>query len=359
MAQHSSPIRSTHKRKCNWIDSESETELRQEQEVAEAIVISSADEQPAPQIHLSGYSTPSPTKERTQRKATKSDKCPPIRKSNSKPLRSSTPCASASPSGCPSSSYIPEERGTTITFKHLLDTSWETLTDTSLDTSTPGYKRGIHDKPVQRSPQQLEQEARDEILDEGMNYSPLPTWMHRVRPASVHILADHHLGNWPIGDRLCKFSYFQHLPLIRWNDKLQYRDILIRAGVVVLYLQKIRHTGHTTFLKERVAQMCKAVRRANPDTRVFICDTLPSTAMLENQQVSKFNRELFVAVQQVNREMENIFYLSMNAHFSDVHGNLIHPADKYFKTSGELTYLGCVIFRACLCREVGITSYTL
>ena len=83
--------------------------------------------------------------------------------------------------------------------------------------------------------------------------------MTRRREPSVHILADAHLQNWPIGDTLCRISYFQHLSTSQWIEKLKRKTITIRTRITVLYMQKFRNLIHPTPLKNRLAQVCRAV----------------------------------------------------------------------------------------------------
>ena len=186
-----------------------------------------------------------------------------------------------------------------------------------------------------------------------MNYK-LPSWLRTRRPPSIHVIADQHLEEWPLGDQYCKLTYCQHLPLSQWLEHLRTQQLTIKAHNVVLYLHKLRHETHLTLLKNRLAQLCRVVRAAAPECRIFLSDMLPTESTLENDQITRHNGQLFIAVQHVNCDLERVFYLSMRIHFND-----IVPWMDYFKRSGELTRLGCLTFRGCLAREVGITNYTL
>ena len=184
----------------------------------------------------------------------------------------------------------------------------------------------------------------------------LPRWVRRRRPPSVHMIANHHLEEWPIGDIQCKLSYFQHLLLSQWGEKLR-SQLPLKAHTVVLYLQKLRHMEHVTLLKNRLSQICRAIRAA-AQCHIFVCDTLPSELAIDNQLVQQYKKELFTAVQHINRQLERDFYLSMHVHFWS--NNLpIEPWSKYFKCSGELTAPGCFTFRGCMVCKVGITNYSL
>ena len=86
-----------------------------------------------------------------------------------------------------------------------------------MDTSTPGFKRGNH-LSVFTPQEEYDEQIREAIRKHGLRYK-LPKWMHKVR-SSVHVLANHHLGEWPVGDHYCKLAMFQHLPLSQWLYKL-------------------------------------------------------------------------------------------------------------------------------------------
>ena len=271
-------------------------------------------------------------------------------------LGHSTPCEPADHNGSPTSSYPRDEvrESVYIHFQHP-DCSqvWETQSEASLlETSTPSYKRGNHEKDDGNGP------IRDLILAEGMRYE-VPTWQHTRRPTSVQMFVDHQLGEWPIGDTYVKLNYFMHQPVSQWIAKVKNHTIPIIARIIVLFIHKLRGSTHHSPLKNRISQIVRAIRVVAPDTHVFVCDMLPTESILDTQQILRFNRSLFTATQQANRETGKIFYLSMCAHFRDSSGNPIEPWDQYFKTSGELTSLGCHLFRSCLIREVGITNYSL
>ena len=111
-------------------------------------------------------------------------------------------------------------------------------------------------------------------------------------------------------------------------------------------------------LKNRLSQLCRAIKAVAGESKIFICDTLPDSSLLENQQIIRYNKDLFLATQHVNRELERIFFLSMHAHFY-LNNEGIQLWGQYFCNSGDLTSIGCLTFRVCMVREVGITRYSL
>ena len=158
------------------------------------------------------------------------------------------------------------------------------------------------------------QNIRQLICKEGVqDHKQIPTWMKRRRPASVHILADNHLGERPIGDQQCKLTYFQHLPLAQWIDKIRKKLIPLNSNITVLYLQKLRNLQLETLLKNRLAQICRIIRMVAPETRVFICDSLPprSNSLLEHDVIRRYNMQLFKATQHVNREFGMHIFLQV------------------------------------------------
>ena len=227
--------------------------------------------------------------------------------------------------------------------------------DNHLDTSTPKFKWGLHDY----TELEFTQRAHSLVEIEGVKYV-LPKWLRKARAGTIHILADDHLKQWPIGDGKCRISFVEHSPLRSWIDEVKNCSLVLNSNIVVLYLQKLHNVQHETLLRNRIAQICRTIQSVCSDCRIFICDTIPSAtnSLLENQQIVAYNRILFKATQHVNRQVERVFYLSMNAHFADVYGATIQPVEKYYHAE-ELTQLGCMIFHSCLFREVGITEYTL
>ena len=194
---------------------------------------------------------------------------------------------------------------------------------------------------------------------EGLEIHKVPPELRRHRQPSVHILADNHLKDWPIGDNQCQLMYFEHLPLSQWVEKLWSRTIIIQARIVVLYLHKFKNFMHGAPLKNRITQICHAIRATVGETWIFICNLLPAEGRLQLDDASRYNRQLFTSTQHVNQELERVFLLDMFAHFVDIQGRTIEPMSNYITTSGSLTLLGAFIFWGCLLQEVGVTGYSL
>ena len=80
-----------------------------------------------------------------------------------------------------------------IQFAHRSqDSPWDS-DESSMDTSTPEFKRGNHGDRQTDSYEKI----RELIRKESIAYK-LPCWMKKNR-RSVHILANHHFGEYPIG----------------------------------------------------------------------------------------------------------------------------------------------------------------
>ena len=330
-----SPIPKRRKRAYNRIESDSEdVDIRNRTPSPDRDLDSSETSacsnpfEPSPQVHEDA--TPEPCRQ---------------------PPRHSTPCTPSPWSGSSGSVHI-------IEFEHQGDASpWDSQDDTGiLETSTPPYRRGQHSSQMEHSDEQV----RQLIRMHGLQAHRIPRHLSRKCPVSIQLFADHHLKQWPFGDIQCHISYMEHLPLSQWVEKIKRRELIIRAGTIVLYLQKLRNITHPVPLKNQIGQICRSIRAASMETRIFICDTLPENGgPVNDDQLIRYNRSLFLATQHVNRELEKIFFLAMHAHFVDSNGQIIQPVHKYFSPGGYLTYLGCITFRACMAREVGITNYSL
>ena len=254
----------------------------------------------------------------------------------------------------------PSTSGNIITFNHeqVGSSPWDSQEEEedTVNTSTPPFKRGEHGELSN-------EQIRDLIRRDGLWIHRIPPTLQRKRPHSIQLLADHHLKDWPIGDTFVRFTFLEHLPLSQWMEKIRAKTIIVNSRITVLYLQKLRHMmdNSATTLKNRIAQICRSIHAANADTRIFICDTLPpeSNSELEKVGILKHNQLLFTATQHVNRELGRVFYLAMHPHFCDITGRVIEPIRKYMRPCGSLTLFGCMVFRNCLTREVGVTNYTM
>ena len=293
------------KRRCNWIGSDPEDETRPrtpctQQPVSQASPQHSTHQPSEDKSTQSGVVTwasvqpvevkdvPPPSMSPI---SSGEDVITPITRRTLQP-RSSTPCEHVRDSGYSSSSCRkPEVTDHVINFAHQShDLPWHShSSDSSLDTSTLDYKRGNH---RDLDPDEC---IRELIRKEGVRHR-LPRWQRKQR-CTLHVLADSRFGEWPVGDQFCKLTYFQHLPTSQWMRKLRTREIIIKAHSVILYLQKLRYTEHVTPLRNKISQICRAVRSVNEDARIFLCDLIPSDSPLENEKVVKYNRDLFVATQ--------------------------------------------------------------
>ena len=153
------------------------------------------------------------------------DQANQVMKSSSKEQHSSIPSVPAECSGFSTSSPArADSPGHIIKFvyEEWAQSPWDSLgEDSVLDTSTPDFKPGKHGEDTSRTVSPEQEDKENEalhalILKEGIHYQ-LPSWMRRTKDSSVHILADHHLDQWPLEDRHCQIIFLQHLPPVTVN----------------------------------------------------------------------------------------------------------------------------------------------
>ena len=111
-------------------------------------------------------------------------------------------------------------------------------------------------------------------------------------------------------------------------------------------------------IKNSLQALCKVIRNHSLGARVFICNHLPRINGSPMQQdVSKSNFTLQQAVRSIGRSMGSVFELSIFEHFTSKKGKIPKEARKLFCDSHNLSPLGCITFRECIMREVGIKNY--
>ena len=123
----------------------------------------------------------------------------------------------------------PDDPGLIIDMTHSVEMAWDSDVDSnSSGTSTPGYKRGIHNT-------EIKQQAVQEIIQDSQGQGKLAA-PHRD---SLHILADAMMENWPKGDNMCHLDYNLGWSLNQWLSALRAEMVRIRSDTVVLYLEKV------------------------------------------------------------------------------------------------------------------------
>ena len=74
--------------------------------------------------------------------------------------------------------------------------------------------------------------------------------------------------------------------------------------------------------------------------------------------LNEVNLMLLQVVRSVSRAVGGkVHFLSICEHFISKKGKIIKPTYKYFQEQGDLTPLGCLVFRECVMCEVGIKPY--
>ena len=134
-------------------------------------------------------------------------------------------------------------------------------------------------------------------------------------------------------------------------------NIKVRCYTVVLYLEGLHSWQDVPPIKNALQTLCRVIRSYGPDPRIFIANHLPrvSGSPLKTPMVN-FNFTLQQAVRSVCRALGRVFELSIWEHFTSKKGKAIKPTHRYLD-SQMLAPLGCLVFRECLLREVGLRQY--
>ena len=229
---------------------------------------------------------------------------------------------------------------------------WDSDQDSNSDTSMPEYKRGKHSN---LNP--LEQTALQEILQQGMTFS-IPDWQRKQRNPSILVLADTQLENWLSKDKVCTIVFKRNWNISRWVQAVRTGDIRINCNTVVLYLESTRRWNDVPPIKNALHNLSRAIKHHAAGPRVFISNHLPRmTSSPITVPIIHSNFALQQAVRSVCRAMGGVFELSIHEHFVSKCGNIIKPVQRYIDHSEALTTFGCMVFRECMFREVGIKGY--
>ena len=130
------------------------------------------------------------------------------------------------------------------------------------------------------------------------------------------------------------------------------------CGPILEQVERVSGSG----TPEKCAGMIgRAIRASNPHCRIFICNMLPEVyeAPVLKQRATRFNELLFRAVVGINTKLGRTFFLAIHEQFMDSQLRVIKPTQQCFQDSQRLTRLGCILFRACIQREVSVTPYHL
>ena len=116
---------------------------------------------------------------------------------------------------------------------------WESDEDSS--TSTPDFKRGRYMSEAGNTEActALDEQARQEILHEGMIF-PVSRWI-KDRLPSILLLADSQVKNWPKHDCICTLEYHNSRSLKWWTQAIRTGELRVNCHTVVLYLETTQH----------------------------------------------------------------------------------------------------------------------
>ena len=199
------------------------------------------------------------------------------------------------------------------------------------------------------------------IQKEGVA-QPIPQWIaNRSTRTSLIILADSQFKDWPTKDGICSIFYQEKWPINRWTLAVKTGTIrLEHHRIVVLYLEATRAWQDMPPVKNCLQALCKAIRNTGGSPRVFIANHLPPANNSSLKNTNSVVVSYFIlqqATRSIGRAMGCVYELSLFEHFTSSTGKVLSPKHLYFSETGNLTQLGCLICRECICREVGIKNY--
>ena len=161
-------------------------------------------------------------------------------------------------------------------------------------------------------------------------------------------------------DNVCLVDYKPGYKLRNWLSAVRAEIVRITAPTVIMYLESTMEIQDVPPLKNTLQMLCKAIQQ-HQGVHIFICNLLPHImgSPVRKPAIQQVNFNLLQATRSTSRAMGGkIHYLSVYEHFtSKKRGKIISPTSKYFHDDSQLTYYGCLMFRECLLREVGIKSY--
>ena len=209
----------------------------------------------------------------------------------------------------------------------------------------------------QKKEDPMDRMARKEILLVGMNF-PETGPVRKLTP-TVQILTDG-LINWSDRDTKCMRTYKKIYNIKTWIHEIREQRIQVFLPITVIALQCVRQLECLEPLKNALIALCKTIRINNPGGRIFVCTNIPNprSVPVVAQRTSEHNGLVTRAMRSVNSKLRRIFLAAMAEHFIS-QGEFIQPLSQYFTKEGELTEVGCFIYRSCLFKEIGIMPYHL
>ena len=171
-----------------------------------------------------------------------------------------------------SSPYSSQEVEMVISVTRGQELTWFSEVETSDSdsgksvTSTPRYKRGIHNVSMEQVVKAIQQE--------GVEWRN--SWPRRGH--SIQILADEKVQQWPQMDNICKLEFRQGWNFGQWVSAIRAETIRISCHTVILHLERALVYQDVIPLKNGLQTICKAIRQHHRTARVFICNGLPTPA---------------------------------------------------------------------------------
>ena len=206
----------------------------------------------------------------------------------------------------------------------------------------------------------LAERARNLIVQEGMEWR-VQGWYSKRRGATVQVITDAYLTNWSTVDGMCVVHHRSHSHLQLWIQEIRQQRIQLSLPITVVALQCIKQSECMEPLKNGLAALCRAIRLISPAGRIFIVNNIPNprSAPVLGQRTTEHNNLLFRAVTGINVRLERVFYCDIAQHFVSRTQSFLEPVAAHLNSEGQLTSLGCFIYRSCLLREIGVVPYHL
>ena len=156
---------------------------------------------------------------------------------------------------------------------------------------------------------------------------------------------------------MCVLDVHKEWGFKKWISALRAEIIRVKCNTVIIYFEQVQKYDDVPPIKNSLQTMCQIIRQHNKGSRIFIANLLPQVSFSPMEKpLPEINFTLLQAVRSVNRALGKVHFLSIHEHFVSRKGHIIRPTHKFF-TGSDLSTLGCMVFRKCLMREVGIKSY--
>ena len=244
------------------------------------------------------------------------------------------------------------------------DSAWGVVTTRQPRDNTPDSWVDASDAPWETTASSPDPENQPDsriaqlIRREGATLAPAPSWMLKNRGYSVQILHDGLLLFWPnSSDQKCSLQY-KNDSISEWAKFIKSGRLRFRGHCVALVLNKLRDIEFESQLKNNIAILVRAIRQvvSDPDYKIYICNTIIGLGRsrvlgirdkLHNQKLDDALTSI-----RISHGLTKVFLADINS---------VYPIGLGSSTAcletGRLTSLGCIHYRACLFRELGLSPY--